>query len=205
MTPVQFAPNVPVDGIALETHNPWVPRHSWDSRNVNYSLTDGRVMSVPPSVAASIRQMEIQPGEKFAICRRWNGDPDQVERWDIWLMPETEMARALIESPGMATREAMCTHAGVISRDECPYCKPVNAVRNPSPVTETPLVHNRVLKPVVESGGAVPLPSPLKTQSRRQSVMPSRVSCAVAFGECLRIVVQSLVDLSNLAPESGGH
>ena len=64
---VRFATNVPteialqcVDGVRIEGRY---------GDRVKYTLTDDRTMHVPPFVADRIRQLEIQPGEVFQVCK----------------------------------------------------------------------------------------------------------------------------------------
>jgi hypothetical protein len=52
--------------------------------SVMYSLMDGRVMFVPPTVADTISVMDIQPGQSFFICKR---SLRPGNRWDVWLDP----------------------------------------------------------------------------------------------------------------------
>jgi hypothetical protein len=68
---------------------------------VDYLLTDGRMMRLNTSVAASVNMLEITAGESFFVCKRWNGDRKQPPRWDVWLTPESEKARAAVEAPGI--------------------------------------------------------------------------------------------------------
>ena len=54
---------------------------------VFFSLADGRAMYVSPAIANSIRQLDVQPGEHFNICKRWNGMRGRGSKtsWDVWL------------------------------------------------------------------------------------------------------------------------
>ncbi len=65
---VRFTPNTPseialqsVDGIRIEGRY---------GDRIQYTLTDNRVMYVAPLVADRLRELDIQPGELFHICKR---------------------------------------------------------------------------------------------------------------------------------------
>jgi len=92
---VRFEPNVP-QRCALKFAGPKMITGKWGERAM-YSLTDGRVLFVDAKVAETIAMMDIRPGEAFYVCKRWNGDRQQAARWDVWLDPATEKARAKAE------------------------------------------------------------------------------------------------------------
>ena len=65
---VRFTPNVPVE-VALQcTDGVRVDGRYGDC--VKYTLTDDRTMYVDPFVAERIKELAIQPGELFEICKR---------------------------------------------------------------------------------------------------------------------------------------
>jgi len=95
---VRFATNVPteialqcVDGVRIEGRY---------GDRVKYTLTDDRTMHVPPFVADRIRQLEIQPGEVFQVCKLQAKKGNRktihwaVERGDA----ETQLERDLRDS-----------------------------------------------------------------------------------------------------------
>lgn len=93
---VIFQPNIPQE-LSFRSE----PVYLSTEDRVDYILTDGRMMRLSTTAAASINMLEIAPGETFSICKRWNGDRKQAPRWDIWLSIETEKARAAAEAPGL--------------------------------------------------------------------------------------------------------
>lgn len=65
---VRFAPNVPVE-IALQCADGVRVEGRYGDR-VKYTLTDHRTMCVNPYVADRIKELDIQPGELFLVCKR---------------------------------------------------------------------------------------------------------------------------------------
>jgi hypothetical protein len=65
---VRFAANVPVE-IALQCTDGIRIEGRYGDR-VKYSLTDDRTMYVDPVIAERIKELEVQPGELFQICKR---------------------------------------------------------------------------------------------------------------------------------------
>ena len=65
---VRFAANVPIE-IALQCVDGVRVDGRYGDR-VKYTLTDDRTMYVDSSVAERIRELEIQPGEVFQLCKR---------------------------------------------------------------------------------------------------------------------------------------
>ena len=66
---------------------------------VVYQLQSGQTMYLESDVAASVNQMEIQPGEKFFVCKYFVDAEKKQPAWNVWLAPETEKARAAKEAP----------------------------------------------------------------------------------------------------------
>ena len=94
---LKLEPNVPAQ-IALK----FPEGRLVDSRfgqSVMFTLVDGRVLFLDSDVATSVNMLGVQPGERFFICKRWNGERKQPARWDVWLSPDAEKARAVEEAP----------------------------------------------------------------------------------------------------------
>jgi len=64
---VRFTPNLPVE-IALQCTDGVRIEGRYGDR-VKYTLTDDRTMYVDPSVAEQIRELDVEPGEVFQICK----------------------------------------------------------------------------------------------------------------------------------------
>jgi hypothetical protein len=65
---VRFTPNIPVE-IALQCTDGVRVEGRYGDR-VKYTLTDDRTMYVDPFVAERIKELAIQPGELFQVCKR---------------------------------------------------------------------------------------------------------------------------------------
>ena len=95
---VRFAANVPVE-IALQRVDGIRVEGRYGDR-MKYTLTDERTMYVAPIVAERIRELEIQPGELFQVCKRQEKKGNRktihwaVERSD----EETQLERDLRDS-----------------------------------------------------------------------------------------------------------
>lgn len=94
-TKIRFAPNVPQE-LIFKADGEYLP----ETEQVRYELADGRILYLDSSVAAKLNYMEIAVGERFFICKRWNGLRKPGPRWDLWLSPEAEKIRAEFQSPG---------------------------------------------------------------------------------------------------------
>src|SRR5512142_3257064 len=64
---VRFTHNIPVE-IALQCTEGVRIEGRYGDR-VKYTLTDDRTMYVDPSVAERIKELDVQPGEIFQICK----------------------------------------------------------------------------------------------------------------------------------------
>jgi len=64
---VRFTPNMPVE-IALQCTDGVRIEGRYGDR-VKYTLTDDRTMYVDPSVAEQIKELKVQPGEVFQVCK----------------------------------------------------------------------------------------------------------------------------------------
>jgi hypothetical protein len=90
---VRFEPNVPQQ-MALKRDG--VP--SGDGK-VCYELTDGRTLLLELDVAARLAdELQLNLGESFWICLRWDGKPETAPYFELWLDPQTEKKRAREET-----------------------------------------------------------------------------------------------------------
>ncbi len=90
-------PNVP-QLIALRFRNGKVVDSRFgDEKQVYFSLVDGRSAYLSLGVSQSINNLGLGDQEPFYICKRWNGQRSQQPRYDVWLTPEGEKARAKTE------------------------------------------------------------------------------------------------------------
>jgi hypothetical protein len=95
---LRFEPNVPVE-VRVQGGGGITVAGRYGDR-VMYTLSDNRRMYVAPFVAQRIRELQIEPGEAFQICKREvkNG-PRKAINWLVdRLDPETQLERELRES-----------------------------------------------------------------------------------------------------------
>ncbi len=100
---VRFAANIPIE-IALLCPDGIRVEGRYGDR-VKYALTDDRTMYVHPFVAERIKELDVQPGELFQICKRQATKGNR--RTVSWLVqrggePETQLERDLRASPERA-------------------------------------------------------------------------------------------------------
>lgn len=102
-----------------------------DEKQVFYSLLDGRAAYVSLGISQSINNLMLGNREQFWICKRWNGERGQKPRYDVWLTPEGERARATEEmaaesrkapasAPAQQTERGTGTNGPVATRARVP-------------------------------------------------------------------------------------
>ena len=99
MNILRFQPNVPTQ-VALQSPQGVVVEGRYGNRMM-FSLTDGRVMYVPPIVATRIEAAGIAAGERFELCKAQikNGHGRSVE-WALRrLEPEEQLAKIALDTP----------------------------------------------------------------------------------------------------------
>jgi hypothetical protein len=67
-----------------------------------YALMDGRRMYCDLKLDAQIKRLAPRPGESFMICKHKDSQDARVNRWTVWLTPESEKRRAAEEMPEIA-------------------------------------------------------------------------------------------------------
>jgi len=96
---LRFQPNVPIQ-VALQSLQGLVVEGRYGNRMM-FTLTDGRVMYVPPIVATKIEAEGIGAGERFELCKAQikNGHGRSVE-WALRrLDPEEQLAEIAPDAP----------------------------------------------------------------------------------------------------------
>src|SRR4051812_44458798 len=79
---VRFAANVPVEVAVQNVEGIRIQGRYGD--RIKYTLTDDRTMCVAPIVATQIRELDIQPGEMFRVCKRLAKDGRRkTVRWAV--------------------------------------------------------------------------------------------------------------------------
>ena len=113
---VRFDANTPVE-VALQRVDGIRVEGRYGDR-VKYTLTDDRTMFVAPIVAQRIKELEIQPGELFQVCRRQVKDGNRkIIRWTVLRDGEDEgqLERDLRESLALANERNGDSHSPVAS------------------------------------------------------------------------------------------
>ena len=90
---VGFNTNVPVELSLAFPERKFVEGRFGQCVMYSLDFPAGRVMFLSPGVAQKINAQEIQPGERFFICRRPKSGAVPPQ-WDVWLSPATEQVRA---------------------------------------------------------------------------------------------------------------
>lgn len=104
MNILRFQPNVPTQ-VALQSSQGVVVEGRYGNRMM-FSLTDGRVMYVPPIVATKIEAEGIAAGERFELCKAQikNGHGRSVE-WALRrLDPEEQFVEVAPDIPAPETQ-----------------------------------------------------------------------------------------------------
>jgi hypothetical protein len=57
---------------------------------VAYTLADGRILRVAPSVAQSVAELKLSPGEQFRVCLHLGGPRDPY--WSVWRPGSAKLA-----------------------------------------------------------------------------------------------------------------
>lgn len=176
---VSFAPNVPQQ-LAIKAEGVFETGRAGDQ--VRYELADGRTLVLAPDVAAKLNLMEIAPGETFFLCKYWNGERKQPVRWNVWLSPDSEMARAAVEEDALAHQlRQSIANAGERKAVQ-------SAVSSSVPVLATGTYGPQ----------AVPAPVALKHAAVPRTPIPWNV----AFREVLHFVVDELDAAKQRWPEA---
>ena len=78
---LDFPANVPVT-VALKYPQGKTVSSQYGER-IMYSLADGRVMFLDPSVAGQIESLGINVRENFTITRKWTGEQGSPSTWEV--------------------------------------------------------------------------------------------------------------------------
>ena len=138
---------------------------------VKFSLTEQRVMFVPPDVADAIRKLGVLPGERFTVTKR--KEPGRAMWWDLEKIKERRFNPILDDEPVRSTAIPPETQPARVSparpallAGEVKRIPPQPAQISPPPASGMHLAKTPPLKPSYEE----------------------------AFRECLRIVREGLHD-----------
>ena len=155
MNILRFQPNVPTQ-VALQSPHGVVVEGRYGNRMM-FSLTDGRVMYVPPIVATKIEAEGIAAGERFELCKAQikNGHGRSVE----WALRRLDPEEQLVEvAPDAPPPETQLEHDLRVSA-EMANAKKANhestELPNPAAAPATPMTNGNG-----NSNGAGTVPAP---------------------------------------------
>jgi len=137
---VRFAANVPIE-IALQCVDGVRVEGRYGNR-VRYTLTDDRTMYVAPFVAERIKELEIQPGEVFQVCKlQTKKGNSRTIHWAVERNgeEETQLERDLRESlarvnnPAIASRPALTPSEVTAPEADVPPPSPFHELDHSTP------------------------------------------------------------------------
>ena len=159
-----------------------------DQEQVEYPTADGRTLILETSAAARLNQLFLRPGESFGICRQWEQTKKgTIPRFDFWLTPASEQARAAEESGNPEPQRPASI-----------------ATAQPSPESPAPIPQRRQRRATVQ---AMPVPQPTEQPqlwdqrgngtygpAPRPAIHPGpgRIPMNVAFREVVQFVTLEL-------------
>jgi hypothetical protein len=158
-----------------------------DQEEVFYPTADGRILVLDTRAAGRFNELFLRPGETFGISRNWEpGLKGSIPRFDFWLTPASEQARAAEE----------------IAQPEPQRPASITAAQ-PTPESPAPIRQRRQRRPKVE---AMPGPGPLAIPAEAQRgtgtygpaprpaihPRPGRIPMNVAFREVVQFVTTEL-------------
>lgn len=100
---VEFPANEPVELSLAFPEGKIVAGRFGDRVMYSLEVPYGKAMFLDMAVAQKINLLEVQPGELFFLCKR-PANGSRSTRWDVWLSPVTEQARAARERKAAASQ-----------------------------------------------------------------------------------------------------
>jgi hypothetical protein len=101
---VQFISNIPVE-ISLQNPDGVLKDTPYGAR-VMYSLVDGRVMFLEKDVAQKVQLAQVQPGQKFWLCKHRPSGRGARVRWEVYLEDPTPVVSRETKVEAETTLEA---------------------------------------------------------------------------------------------------
>ena len=154
---------------------------------VSYPCTDGRILTLDTRSAERLNALFLRPDETFGLCRRWEQVKGSIPRFDFWLTPASEQARAAEESGNPEPQRPASI-----------------ATAQPSPESPAPIPQRRQRRATVQ---AMPVPQPTEQPqlwdqrgngtygpAPRPAIHPGpgRIPMNVAFREVVQFVTLEL-------------
>ena len=180
---VQFVINVPMQ-LALQDPS---GEYNEAYEEVSYPTTDGRILTLEIRAAERLNALFLRPGESFGLCKRWKKTKGSIPRFDFWLTPASEQARAAAEMAQDEAQQPASEPVAAPPSQQTPQAprkrqKRQKVEQMPIPQTQPQLWDGRA------TGTYGPTPQPLRAASLR----PPRIPYNVAFAEVVRFVTAGL-------------
>jgi hypothetical protein len=166
-----------------------------DAEEVSYLTTDGRELILETRTAERLNALFLRPGEAFHLCRRWDGLRGNLPRFDFWLSPASEKARAAEESAQGEGQLAASEPAA--APEPQPTAKPTRTRQRRPKVEAMPAPAEIAIHAEAEQGTGTygpaprlltaPIPARLPGSPR-----PSRIPMNIAFREVVKFVTAEL-------------
>lgn len=149
---IKFRPNVPHTLVLSD------PTGELDTvtNEVTYPTTQGELLTVSYRTAVKLNMLGLKPLEPFGICKRV--DAEGVATWDVWLAPEAEKERAVVE-----IAPACCPACGSDRPDVCATLGHVYPIKTDPDATELETMLRKSLE-------AAPVKGPLQVVPRRKPI-----------------------------------
>jgi hypothetical protein len=96
MEKVTFEPNVPIEAALRFSDGRLVEGRFGDQ--MQYSLSDGRVMYLDLDVSGKLNLLQLRKGEPFIICKRTTGKKGAVPQWEVYRPGETARPAPRVET-----------------------------------------------------------------------------------------------------------
>jgi hypothetical protein len=165
---VKLSPNIPLT-LALAD-----PSGIPEDFRVHFETSDGRVLTLPREAAIRLNVLDLRPGEKFSLCKDWDGETGHPSTIRIWLPASTEQDRA-------AETEAEVEQITAQTRRS----DPPRRTRHPKMEPDPPPRGNGTYGPAL-ARVAIPESAPAPVRS------DSRIPMNLAFREVVQFVTAEL-------------
>ena len=188
---IQPVLNVPMQ---LALQDPAGDYHA-EAEEVTYLTADGRELVLETRTAERLNALFLRPGEAFHLCRRWDGSRGTLPRFDFWLSPASEKARAAEES-AQGERQPAASEPAAAPEPQ-PTAKPTRTRQRRPKVEAMPAPAEIAIRTEPAQGTGTygpapkiltaPIPARLPAMAR-----PGRVPYNVAFREIVGFVISEL-------------
>jgi hypothetical protein len=169
--------------------------YSPEAEEVTYLTADGRELVLETRTAERLNALFLRPGEAFHLCRRWDNQRGTLPRFDFWLSPASEKARAAEES-AQGERQPAASEPAAAPEPQ-PTAKPTRTRQRRPKVEAMPAPAAAAIRtePAQGTGTYGPAPKLLTAPipARLPAIArPGRIPYNVAFREVVGFVTAEL-------------